>query len=137
MITTTTCPKCSSPNAYYERKGHDLNLRCRCGYFKVVYTELETITIERNDAGVDVKLPKRGTNLYATLAALASMITETSAGVTNRLIQLGHDFDVSDVSSYLTILRSKGLVVATEIRRGVAGGSTWVLTDACKELLGE
>lgn len=132
----TDCPKCGSTSAWYEQSEYDLTLRCRCGYLKVVETKLATMTIEHNDTGIDVKLPRKGTNLWVTLMTLTVVADDTSAGITTRLNELGHPFTVSDVSSYLTILRSKGLVLATTIRRGVTGGSTWTLTDACTAILG-
>lgn len=137
MPIYSACPKCKSPHAWYEKSQYDLTLRCRCGYLKVIESTLGAMTIEHNDSGSDVRLPRKDTHLWATLTTLRALESETSAGITNRLIELGNDFNVSDVSSYLTILRSKGLVIATAIRRGVSGGSTWELTEACKTLLGE
>jgi hypothetical protein len=136
MTTYTDCPKCGSSHAYYEASTYDLTLRCRCGYLKVVETRLETLTVQHNDSGADVKLPRKATNLWATMMVLHGIKEATSAGITTRLKQLNYPFTVSDVASYLTILRSKGLVTATSIRRGVVGGSTWELTDACRNLLG-
>jgi hypothetical protein len=83
-----------------------------------------------------VKLPRRESNLWFTLVTLASLVEATSAEITYRLVDLGKEFTVSDVASYLTILRSKRLVRNTEVRRGVAGGSTWIQTDECVKLLG-
>jgi hypothetical protein len=87
------------------------------------------------DAGSDVKLPKNGTHLRKTLMVLTIMPDASSAEVTERLVDLGCDFTVSDVASYLTILRSKGLVTTVINRRGVPGGSTWILTDKAQDLL--
>lgn len=131
----TECPKCYSPNASYVKDGHDLLLRCLCGYFKVVFTTLGTATVVNRDHGVDVKLPRFGSNLYKTLACVSILDYPNSAEVTQRLQELGVDHNVSDVSSYLTILRGKGLVEPTVIRRGVAGGSTWILTEIAAQLL--
>lgn len=129
------CPKCASTNAYYQVTEVDKILRCLCGYHKVIETKLASYTVEHNDAGEDVKLPRRGSHIWNTLMALEGLETATSGEVTKRLGELGHTFTISDVSSYLTILRSKGLVVAISIRRGVSGGSTWELTDICDKLL--
>jgi hypothetical protein len=102
----------------------------------VLATTLETVIIEHTDTGADIKLPKRGSNLYITLATLAANVQSTSAELTEELNLSGRQYTVSDVSSYLTILRSKGLVVTITNRRGITGGSTWAATSACKELLG-
>lgn len=129
------CPKCGSSNAYYQQTEFDKILRCLCGYHKVVETKLQSFEVLHADVGEDVKLPKRGTNIWHALVTLASLELANSAEVTVRLRQSGFNFSVSDVSSYLTILRGKGLVYNTEVKRGVAGGSTWSLTDACASLL--
>lgn len=96
---------------------------------------MESFIVERNDVGADVKLPRRGTNIWMTLATLANAEGCNSAELTQIMVAAGHSFTVSDVSSHLTILRSKGLVANIDIRRGIAGGSTWQLTDICKTLL--
>lgn len=132
----TECPKCCSQNAYYEKTHCDLILKCLCGYSKVVFTTLGTAEIIHSDSGSDVKLPREGTNLRKTLVVLSVQPEATSAEITQRLKELGEKFSVSDVASYLTILRSKGLVGTTVVRRGVVGGSTWILTEAAAELLG-
>lgn len=136
-MVKTECPKCGSPNARYEITDTvDITLRCTCGYRKVVYTELENVTVLHNDVREDIKLPKKDTYLWKTLKTLTSLGTANSAEITQALVDLGNKFTVSDVSSYLTILRSKGLVEAPESKRGVQGGSTWNLTQAAKSLLG-
>ena len=132
----TECPKCGSKAAWYTKTHCDLLLNCLCGLSKVVYTTLEKATILHSDAGADVKLPKTGTNLRKTLMVLASESEATSAEITQRLNRMGEKFTSSDVASYLTILRSKGVVEATVIRRGIAGGSTWRLTETAITLLG-
>lgn len=131
----TECPKCTSHNARYVRVGPDLVLKCICGFYKVMYTELGSIQIEHKDSGIEVKLPKFGTNLYKTLMVVSILNEPSSAEATERMQDLGVDRNVSDVSSYLTILRSKGLVETIVIRRGMVGGSTWRLTMASLKLL--
>jgi hypothetical protein len=130
------CPKCGSHNAYYQHTEYDKILRCLCGYHKVIETTLESFIVERNDVGADVKLPRRGTNIWMTLATLANAEGCNSAELTQIMVAAGHSFTVSDVSSHLTILRSKGLVANIEIRRGISGGSTWRISESCKNLLG-
>lgn len=113
-----------------------MELRCLCGYHKVVFSELENLTVIHTDTREDIKLPKQGTHLWKTLKALVGLGVANSAEITQTLCDLGNKFTVSDVSSYLTILRSKGLVEAPESKRGVQGGSTWNLTGIAKTLLG-
>lgn len=131
----TECPKCGSHSARYVKEGPDLLLRCLCGYHKVVYTQLGTIQVMHSDSGVDVRLPKPKSNLHKTLMVVSILDEPYSSEVTERMQDLGVDRNVSDVSSYLTILRSKGLVETVVVRRGMVGGSTWRLTPASLRLL--
>jgi hypothetical protein len=136
-MVKTECPNCGSPSARYEITNKvDITLRCLCGYRKVVYSELESVKVQHNDSRDEVKLPKRDTFLWKTLHTLVILSPANSAEITQALVDRGHTFTVSDVSSYLTILRSKGLVEAPESKRGVQGGSTWNLTLRATELLG-
>lgn len=130
------CVHCGSPNARYVRTETDLILRCMCGVEKVVFSVLAKMQIEHNDAGPDVKVPKQNTHLYNTMMAVDVLVEATTKEITDRLLDAGEGYSVSDVASYLTILRAKGLVATTVIRRGVLGGSTWVLTDIAQDLLG-
>lgn len=133
----TECPKCTSKNAWFERTGQDIVLRCTCGYHRVVLTRIKQIEIRHVDTADDVKLPRRDTHLWNTLMTLHVLIRATSAEVTRSLKDSGAEVNVSDVSSYLTILSSKGLSVKVDNKRGIVGGSTWEVTTACKKLIGE
>lgn len=130
------CPKCGSQSSWMEKTRTDLVQRCLCGYLKVLFTTVESVEIEHNDSGDDVKLPKQGTKLWDTLMILTVEDEASSGEITERLTLMGKAYTTSDVSSYLTILRSKGLVLTVDSRRGVAGGSTWTLTDKAADLLG-
>lgn len=130
------CPKCRQMSAWHEADRQDVWLRCLCGYAKVVLTRLETIEITHVDAGVEVRLPRRDTNLWRTLLCLSALQTASSLDVTTSVNDLGYSFTVAEVSSYLTILKQRGLVHPLNSRRGLAGGSTWEVTPAGKGLLG-
>ncbi len=132
----TECPKCASKNAWYEKTYCDLTLACMCGYRKVVYSTMDDIEVMHNTPVQDVKLPKVGTHLHNTLVCLWSIEPANSREVTDTLILHGNQYTVSDVSSYLMILRSRSLVEVLEYKRGVAGGSTWELTSIATDLLG-
>lgn len=130
------CPKCLSPNARYQKTETDLSIVCYCGYRKVVFSTLGTLEIMHNDKTQDVKLPKKGTYLFTALSCLWQISPANSREVTDTLTLHGHEFTVSDVSSYLMILRSRGLVVVVDYKRGVADGSTWKCSSTALELLG-
>lgn len=98
-------------------------------------SQIENIIIQHNEKWDDVKLPTENTNLYSTLMVLAVIEPASSADITERLIDLGRMFSVSDVSSYLTAMRSRGLVKTLECRRGKVGGSIWKITDPCYNLI--
>lgn len=136
-MARTDCPKCQSASAWFEADNTDLTLRCMCGYRRVVYSTLEEISIQRNTPRDSIRLPKAGTHLSKTLRCLKAIGTSNSAEITQALVDMGNSFTVSSVSSYLTILRSMGLVETAQSKRGIPGGSTWNLTVAASKLLGE
>ena len=105
----TTCPKCASPNARYVRSGLDLEVHCICGYLKVVFSLLGQLEEHHNGVAV-AKLPRPGTHLRKTLMAVECLEEANTADIAQRLIDMGLWYSMSDVASYLTILRSKGLV---------------------------
>lgn len=135
MKELADCPKCGSTNAYYEKTRDDLTLKCWCGYRKVVFSQLGEMDVSHSEKPQSIKLPKAGTFLFETLSCLCQIEPANSREVTDTLILHGHDFTVSDVSSYLMILRSRGLVRVVEYRRGVLDGSVWELSDITSELL--
>jgi hypothetical protein len=132
----TTCPKCASENARYTFDGVDVTLRCTCGYHRVVVSKLEQITIHHSDSKSEVRLPKRDSNLWWTLVALVALGEAKAEAIAERLVWLGKEFNTRDVSSYLTILRTKNLVKETEIMRRTPGGSTWKVEERCMNLIG-
>lgn len=131
----TDCPKCGNTNARYARQGFDLILRCMCGYWKVVYSALETADIEHADTADKVKLPRRETKLWNCLAVMVGLEQAGLVEVTERYNLLyGDTIGTADMATQLTVLRLRGLVVSLDQRRGVPGGSTWVPTSKAVEL---
>lgn len=132
------CPKCGSESARFEYGPQDVVLRCLCGLHKVVQTKLGTLVIDHSEKPEDVSLPRQGTKLWECLIALHDLKSASTAEITMQA-NIGREaklYDTNEVSSHLTVLRYKGLVVVTEFRKGLPGGSTWVLTDAASKLLG-
>lgn len=134
-VMKTECPKCGRKSAWIEQSRQDTTLRCDCGFLQVIATRLQKIEIMHVDSEQEAKLPRVRSNLWNTVMALRTLEEANSAKITQMLMDLGLEVNVSDVSSYLTILRTKGLVVTTESRRGLVGGSTWKLSDTCIRLL--
>lgn len=132
-----SCLKCGSRSVWYEREFDDIFLHCLCGKRQFVMSLRKPANIEFEHIEDVIRLPKMGTNLWATLMTLLVLQQASSAVITQRLVDLGRTFTVSDVSSYLTILRSKGLVLTTEFRRGIIGGSTWVVSGDAHHLIGD
>jgi hypothetical protein len=132
----TECPKCGSANARFVQEGPDIVLKCLCGVNKVVQTTLDQMVITRSETGPNIKLPRVDTHLHRTLMAVYTLDEATSHEITQNLIESGQAYSVSDVTTYLTFLRIKGLVVQVVVRRGTAGGSSWTLTEAAEDLIG-
>ena len=134
------CPKCESKLAWYQIDAQDVTLRCMCGYNKVVQTKLEQITIIHSDKEEDIRLPQKNTKIHNCMIALRCIEPATSLQVTN-FINETHPSDkkqtVDEVSSQLTVLRYKGIVTPITLKKGVVGGSTWVLTATAKIKIGE
>lgn len=130
------CPKCGSESAWIEYGIQDTVLRCLCGLHKLIQTKLGNMVIEHSEKAEDVTLPRQGTKLWECLIALAQLAPASTAEITV-LVNEGKTvrYDTNEVSSHLTVLRYKGLVVVTEFRKGLPGGSTWVLSPAADKLL--
>lgn len=69
------------------------------------------------------------------LEVLVDMTSAHSKEVVARLREQGSNFTVSEVSSYLSLLRTRGLTLATGVSRGVAGGAVWHASPLALELL--
>lgn len=131
-----SCPKCKGNRAWFEIDHADLILRCLCGARQFVASRHKPLVIDPEDMIDEIKLPQSGTHLWSTLMVLFVLEPATSAEITQRLTDFGQRaYSVSDVSSYLTILRSKGLVLTMDFRRGIIGGSTWRCTDEALRLI--
>jgi len=101
---------------------------------------LEKVTITHFESAESIRLPKRDSKLYKTLAVLYAIAPASTAYVTE-MLELGArhteaplEFTVSDVASQLTVLKYRGLVEVLSNRKGVVGGSTWQLTTAAKQM---
>lgn len=132
------CPKCGSGSAWLEYGPQDVVLRCFCGLHQLIQTRLGKIIIDHAEKPEDVSLPRQGTKLWTCLLALYELTSASTADITVRVNVGKKDapYDTNEVSSHLTVLRYKGLVVVTEFRKGLPGGSTWVVTPAALRLLG-
>lgn len=132
------CPKCGTRQAWLEVAEPDVILRCLCGMWKVVETRLEQLTIQHVDSAETVRLPKRDSKLYQTLAVLYAIEPASTAYVTEMLElgskATGETFSVSDVASQLTVLKYRGLVQVLSNKKGVVGGSTWTMTPTAKQI---
>lgn len=130
------CPKCKSKKTWIEQDRYGKFLRCLCGLTQMIEKYPAVAVIEKSVPTSQVKLPRKGSMFYDTLAILASLELATSATIAQAMMDAGKTCDVSNVSTYLTIMKGKGLVRVVENKRGLRGGSTWAVTDVCKSLLG-
>lgn len=129
------CPKCGATSAWYRREGPDLLLRCLCGYLAVMATTLEEVSLIPSAPRAAMRVPRWGTNLWYVLMVTVALEESTTHEIRERLAELGKVFSLSEVASALTVMRSKGLVEATIVRRRIAGGSTWRASERCLQLL--
>jgi len=134
------CPKCKSDSAWFEKDYRDVFIRCTCGYCKIYQTKLEeSIVIEHRDSDDDVNLPRTDSQLFKCVTMLAILRRATTLEITEHLNDgrrnKGVKITSSDTASRLAVLRFKGLVYPAVEKKGVAGGSTWVLTEIAKKLL--
>jgi hypothetical protein len=157
MVSFCECPKCKSKNARRVVEAEDLLLVCLCGLRQYLYRapveppkpssapprlalvpseQAARLPVNPRVPPEAIKLPQRNTALWLTTVSLACLEQATSGDIAERVLDLGSQRTISDISSYLTILRSKGVVLTTEIRKGLPGGSTWILSERAKQLLG-
>jgi chorismate synthase len=88
------------------------------------------LTITVTDTATKDTLPRRGTKLSITLGALAGVDKGTTRQIADRTGQSSND-----TASQLTVLQGRGLVERMNHKRGVEGGSTWMLTILASKLL--
>lgn len=133
------CPKCGSKSTWLSQDGPDLWLRCLCGCMKLVHTTLKTLDDMAEDL-TDVEptpmtLPKPGTKLRHTFNALEYLEIATAGEIKLRLHMVGVKFSMTEISSYLTLMRPRKLVDIVVLGKGIPGGSVWEVTDKARSLL--
>jgi hypothetical protein len=128
------CPKCGSKNAWQQRDRVDVTLRCLCGYNRVIASLLDI----GGDTDADrptLKLPVKGSNLWRTLMALGFLIEADSGLIAECMSDDVELFKAKDVASYLYVLKGKGFVRQATVRKRMAGGSQWRITDQAYVLI--
>ena len=131
------CPKCTGKNAHLWEDHTGVFLKCRCGFLKLLQSKYDDGTrVVHIDIEYVITLPEAGSKLRRALGAVRGLEPANTQQITDFLCKTGAPQTTSDVSSQLTILRYKGLVVPVVYCRGVPGGSTWATTEACKRLMG-
>jgi len=130
----TDCPKCGSNKAWLSRDRVDLTLRCLCGVNKVVFSLLDSI---EEDECKSVKLPLPNTNLHRTMMALLCLGEADGKAIVAHLRERGEEFRLRVIYGHLYVLKGRGVVRTTSLRRCVAGGSVWCVTEEAQKLLRE
>lgn len=138
FVIKTTCSHCGSRNAWFKVEDRDIVLRCLCGMHKVVKSYLDNITIEHTEEEIFAKLPKRNSRLYRVLAVLYAIEPAQTSYITEMMGYGRKDEEEvvnSDiVSSQLTVLKYRKMVKPLDKKKGIVGGSTWVLTDRARQM---
>lgn len=133
MSNHAICPKCAC-NARYEVVGEvDLVLLCLCGYYAVVYTEIGDITTISIDRIAKSNTPSLDTKIGKCMKALLNnyprvLTSEQVYSVVKK--SMGR----SDASTNLMLLQHKGLVDKLTFNKGMAGGSSWKISDYGKSV---
>lgn len=125
------CPKGCGRESRYEVVGSVVWQNCYCGFSRPAYSKnSEGILIKHVQAKTSVRLPKLGTRLSNCLLAVAEAGTVTTGQVAKAV-----ELPTGDTATQLTILSCRGLVERVLENKGVAGGSTWELTETAAEKL--
>lgn len=121
------CPHCTQRQAHYEVEGDNtLLIKCLCGYLAVLYDDKDTVIVNHVLSKTKSELPRKGSKLSKCLGAVASQYPDNVK--TDAVSKLTKD-TTSGAASKLMVLQHKGLVEKINSLRGVAGGSTWALTN--------
>lgn len=134
MSQNLPCPKCNGRNTWLERDGSDVIQRCLCGLHKyVLHITKDGTTIMRAAVKpAQVVLPAIGTKIHACLMAVLEKYADPiHTGDVARNAKLQN----KETSALLVALMARGLVQRVEERRGLSGGSTWILTPRAEVLL--
>lgn len=118
------CPKCGRATWLCEM-GESTWLKCTCG--KLIPVEVINGGVRRvyHQSPSMGSLPRAGTKLSLCLGTLVGRGTCDTKTLSTLLNQ-----STSETASQLSLLQAKGLVDKENSRKGVAGGSVWILTPA-------
>jgi len=127
------CPHCTQRQAHYEVEDDTkLLIRCVCGYHKVLFDESIDKPIMHVLPKRKTEVPRKGSKLSKCLGVVASVYPKSIK--TSKVAELSLDTS-SGAASKLMVLQHKGLIEKINSMRGVAGGSTWILTNRGAEHL--
>lgn len=131
-MTYIPCPKCGG-SSWLKKERQEIWHRCLCGYAKMVEVDVGGgVKILHAAATPEVELPRKGSKLAAIFWAV---VGEFPGEVTTARVAYLAREDTSNAASRLTVLMSKGLLERTAERRGMAGGSSWVLSYKAQQIL--
>jgi hypothetical protein len=111
----------------------DLIQRCLCGLHRYLCRRVEGLTVMTAAvAPQEARLPARDTKIHRCLMAVVdgwprSLLTQDIATASN--------LSGKETSALLAVLAARGLVERLEERRGLIGGSVWVLTRSTAQML--
>lgn len=127
------CPHCTNKQARYNVEDDvRLIMYCTCGYNKIVYDDSIDNTVMHVLTKRKSELPRRGSKISLCLGAVASI--HPNRIQTQKVAQITGD-TVSGAGTKLMVLQHKGLVEKYRSLRGIAGGSSWFLTNRALEYL--
>lgn len=119
------CPRCRG-RSWLEESNGDIVQRCLCGLHKYIQREVEGLTILTTAVEQeDIRLPALGTKIYKCLLAVADQYPKPINTID---IALKAGLQNKETAALTAMLRIRGLLERVSERRGVVGGSIWILT---------
>ena len=128
-IRGPACPKCKSKSTWLGLEDQSLVLKCLCGLNKYLYHVSTLGEVERivpENMKDDVPLPLKNRSQQKCLLAIYKAYPDP---VRTAQIAAHTNHKNKETYGFVAALVSKGLVERVEERKGLAGGSSWTLTE--------
>jgi DNA-binding transcriptional ArsR family regulator len=129
-MVNLTCPKCNGLSWITIDDNIPVQ-ECYCGLHRFLELNAKGKLVPLNPSVIDTpKLPATRTKLYKTLKVLY-----TYGEISSREVAKHSGMTVSVTTTHLSVLRTRGLITATECRKGQSGGSIWKATEPVIKLM--
>lgn len=128
LMNHLVCPKCGG-FSWIKVEDDSVVQHCVCGLHKFLYLKVGDATLTRVPVQKStVSLPAKGSQLSQILGCLVALGDLTSQQIARQL-----SISVDKATTNLSVLRSRGLIVPLENRKGQVGGSLWAAHEVVKK----